>query len=1099
MARQALTLIGAVVGASFGQPQLGLAIGSIVGGLVDPEVIKVPSVRDAAQQTFFEGAPIALYDGTCGGSGTLVYCSEPDFVTVRERQGKGGPVVESERAYITYAILIGQALQDGPGTRNGIAHLIKVWEDDKLVYDVSPTSQILEESAEYAKGFTFYPGDETQLPDPDLEALLGATNCVAYRGRALFVRKRYDATDRRLTPPNYKFEIATDATAYAPVSLATDVLCYSGAPTALAAASDPGFLANTSKIAISASGRFLAGGGPNEAVWRRFDPTTETWIDLGSLPGLNPGEEVFCLAWSPDETYLAAGMAGHSPLPLPWCPVAVWQRSGDALTRLAPPSSFYHTNSLGGIAWDDAGQRLALTLSSSEVVVYDFVAGSLINPRYVDLGAFGGARNVEFMPGGRYLLASGVARAFLLRDEGDSLQLAASAVVDGRGGIFRDASGGYAIAVGNGSPNGVVTVMEIVESTIGGEALNVESTYTTDIPFSVGPCAISGDRRYLAITASSGQQYPTIVALSAGTPPTCSAVPNPPALGEQVQAVAFPSRSTLPQIEAGATTFNAATLAAARRCGMAAGDFDLSEMAGSAIRGVVIASQAYTGQDCINGLRVAFPSDGSCFDGKIHILKRGGAIDFELDEDFRVEEGSDAEQDEVLRNGDDQRKAPLRRPAKINLMFPNANLGYTFTKANAPNYGGPPGVVTEVTLEVPCVLDEETEAPQLADILDKISRAEADGELVRVFPDYLAAKAVPGTLVRLRDGALQRRVRVQGIRIGDGTRRLSLWMDRAHAYVSQATAPSSAGWPTPPPSLPGETVAAFFNLPALVDEHDRLGVYAAISGQPGTAWTGAKIEWRVQGFTTWEDLGTFTQRAIMGTLLEAMPGASPYWPDWTNPLRVRLLRDDDLESLSELEWLSEQGALAIRRADGTAEIVQSQFAVNDTGQDWTLTHHQRGRLDTDSTTAHAAGARVVVLDGCIFLPLPSSAVGKTLEFRVTSIGSSPETAPTFTLDWNPAISQREWTVSGLQVERAAGLITGSWSPRARLGTDGTPVPSANLDGYQITLTDGSTTRTVTTATPVLSESDAAFSGPVTVTVKAINRWTGPGPGISRTV
>src|SRR5690606_38691506 len=311
-----------------------------------------------------------------------------------------------------------------------------------------------------------------------------------------------------------------------------------------------------------------------------------------------------------------------------------------------------------------------------------------------------------------------------------------------------------------------------------------------------------------------------------------------------------------------------------------------------------------------------------------------------------------------------------------------------------------------------------------------------------------------GTRIRLVDGALQRRTRVQTIRAGDGTRRLGLWIDRAHAYVSQASAPASAGWPTPPPSLPGETVAAFFNLPALVDEHDRLGVYAAISGQPGTAWTGARIEWRVQGFTNWEDLGTFTQRAIMGTLLEALPGASPYWPDWTNPLRVRLLRDDDLESLSELEWLSEQGALAIRRADGTAEIVQSQFAVNDSGQDWTLTNHQRGRLDTDSTTAHAAGARVVVLDGCIFLPLPSSAIGKTLEFRVTSIGSSPETAPTFTLDWNPAISQREWTVSGLQVERAGGLITGSWSPRARLGTDANPVPSANLDGYQITLTHG---------------------------------------------
>src|SRR5690606_38351127 len=278
--------------------------------------------------------------GTTGGAGTLIYCSAPDIVTVKERQGKGGPVVESERIYLTFAILIGRSLFDGPGHRDGIKRLLRVWEDERLVYDVTPESQILAESAEYAKTFAFYPGDETQLPDPDIESIEGVGNAPAYRGRCYFVKKRYDATDRRGTIPQYRFEVAAEGEEYSTITLATDVLCYSGAMTSLQVGPDPGLLAATSKIAISASGRLLAGGGQAEAVWRRFDPTTETWIDLGSLPGLNPGEEVFCLAWSPDETYLAAGIAGTSPLPLPWCPVAVWQRTGDTLTRLAPPSSF---------------------------------------------------------------------------------------------------------------------------------------------------------------------------------------------------------------------------------------------------------------------------------------------------------------------------------------------------------------------------------------------------------------------------------------------------------------------------------------------------------------------------------------------------------------------------------------------------------------------------------------------------------------------------------------------------------------------------------------------------------------------------------------
>src|SRR5690606_24111361 len=568
-----LTFVGAVVGGFFGPAgaQLGMAIGGIIGGMVDPQEVRLPGLRDIQIQRQGEGQPIVELAGTAGGAGTLIYCSDPDIRQVKEKQGKGtSAVTVQDRVYLTFALQIGSSIFDGPGHREGRKRLIKIRLGDKLVYDVSPTSEILAESAEFAKCFTYYPGDYTQLPDPHIEAIEGVGNVSAYRGTAYVVFHNFDTTDYGGVPPQFFFETADDGEQYSTITLATDVRCYSGAMTSLQVGPDPGFLANSSKIAISASGLLIAGGGQNEAVWRRFDPTTETWIDLGSLPGLNPGEEVFCLAWSPDETFLAAGIAGLSPLPLPWCPVAVWQRTGDTLTRLAPPSSFNHSSSLGGIAWDDAGQRLALTLNTSETVVYDFVAGSLIDPRYryLDLSGSGGARSVEFMPGGRYLLASGVGGAYLLRDEGDSLQLAASAAVGGGGGIFRDASGGYAIAVGSGSPNGVVTVMEIVESTIGGEALNVESTYTTDIPFSPGRCPISGDRRYLAIPASSGQQHPTIVALSAGTPPTCCAVANRPALGEQVQAVCWPGQSTLRQCVPGYTAYAALVKAAGRRCGI---------------------------------------------------------------------------------------------------------------------------------------------------------------------------------------------------------------------------------------------------------------------------------------------------------------------------------------------------------------------------------------------------------------------------------------------------------------------------------------------------------------------------------------------------
>lgn len=1100
MARQALTITGAIVGSFFGAPQLGLAIGSAIGGLVDPQVIRAPSVRDVATQTAQEGVPCPLYDGTVGGSGNMVYCSPPKFVKQRKRQGKGGPVVESERIILPVVVIrVGAALRDGPGQRVGIPNLIKVWEDDKLVYDVSPTSQILAESAEYAKGFDYYPGDETQLPDPDLEAVLGATNAVAFRGRAVFMRKNYDATDRRGAPPIFKFEVATAAQQVSAVALVSDNRHYSGAPADLVpAASTIGFENEVNNVRLTSDGMVVAGSiidGPSGAARfsiRIFDPELQSW-SAGPTPSVMPTWGPRAMAWSPklpDGTYyLAIGV--NWPGERLW----VYRWDGSSLTKLPDPvDTLPNGTPIWALAWNENGTKLAAGNNSSVdgVYVWDFVGEALVNRRALaspGTNPIGGAPFRLDWYVNRLACANSTA-AFVVDTDSTPMQIIDSATFDVDVGVCQGCywSADFSHVVVVDSDDVYTFAYDAIA-----ETLTLVGSYNI-LASAASDSSIDSTRRYIAVAENTGNIE--MVYLGATDVPVPTVVDS---IGStNAFSVSFVGEPLIDQIEAGSTNFQQAVLAAGRRCGMVNGDWDVSEMTGLPIRGTVVASQSYTGQDFVNGLRIAHPSDGACFGGKIHILKRGGAIDFELDDDFRVEEESDAEQDEVLRNGDDQRQAQLRRPAKINLLFPNRNLGYTFTKANAPNYGAPQGVVAEVQVEVPVVLDEETEAPQLADVLDKISRTEAEGEVVRVFPDYLAGKAVPGTVIRLRNGADQRRLRVATVRAGEGVRRLALWADRQHAYTSQASAPSSAGWPTPPPSLVGETVAAFFNLPALIDDHDRLGVYAAISGQPNTAWYGARIEYRVLGMTTWEDLGTFSQRTVMGTLLDPLPAASPFWPDWTNPLRVRLLQDDELESLTEAEWLSEMGAVAIRRADGTAEVLQPQFAVNDSGQDWTLTNHQRGRLETGAT-AHAAGARLVVLDGCIFLPLPASALGLTLEFRVTALGSSPETAPIHTLLWNPPLVQREFTVAGLTLTRAGGRITGSWLPRGRFGVDSNPIQSVNLDGYLVTLTDGTTTRTVTAATPVLDEPDAAFAGPVTVTVQANNRFTGPGPGISETV
>src|SRR5690606_2455912 len=76
--------------------------------------------------------------------------------------------------------------------------------------DVTESSQIADESAAFASEFTFYPGDETQEPDPDLEAFLGAGNVPAYRGGAPYiVLPDWDVTDSRGMAPQIRAELAT--------------------------------------------------------------------------------------------------------------------------------------------------------------------------------------------------------------------------------------------------------------------------------------------------------------------------------------------------------------------------------------------------------------------------------------------------------------------------------------------------------------------------------------------------------------------------------------------------------------------------------------------------------------------------------------------------------------------------------------------------------------------------------------------------------------------------------------------------------------------------------------------------------------------------
>jgi len=191
---------GAVVGGFFGYPQLGYAIGSAIGGAIDPQVIKGPSIGDIAKQTSMEGVPRPIVWALSPPmAGNIIASSEPKIVRKRQRQGKGGPKVETEHVYRTYAI----GVCEGPITR-----FVRVWRNNTLVFDVSEFPLLTqEENAEFMKHARFFLGTWDQNPSPALEKIFGVGTTPSHRGTAYMVMDDEELTDLRGAIPQWMFQV----------------------------------------------------------------------------------------------------------------------------------------------------------------------------------------------------------------------------------------------------------------------------------------------------------------------------------------------------------------------------------------------------------------------------------------------------------------------------------------------------------------------------------------------------------------------------------------------------------------------------------------------------------------------------------------------------------------------------------------------------------------------------------------------------------------------------------------------------------------------------------------------------------------------------
>lgn len=217
MSGQAIgTFAGAAIGFFVGGP-MGAQIGAMAGGYIglsfDTHHTPGPRLGDIPMQTSQEGAPRPIPYGTPPPFfGNLIQAGPKIRVIVEEETGggKGGPTytTDHEEVYQTFAIRICEGNED--------LKLLRLWYDGKLAYDAfGGTLEV--DSTVAATKFTFYPGGESQLPDPSLESLPaenggGVGNVPAYRGTGYIVFDNFNLTGWGGRIPQIQFQVSTNAT-----------------------------------------------------------------------------------------------------------------------------------------------------------------------------------------------------------------------------------------------------------------------------------------------------------------------------------------------------------------------------------------------------------------------------------------------------------------------------------------------------------------------------------------------------------------------------------------------------------------------------------------------------------------------------------------------------------------------------------------------------------------------------------------------------------------------------------------------------------------------------------------------------------------------
>lgn len=1089
-----LTVGGAIVGAVFGNPQLGYLIGSAAGQALFPTdlgTVKGPRLNDTAVQSSAIGAPIFWVFGTYAVAGNVIWSSGIVESVSRQRQGgKGGPTQTNET--YSYSANVAVGICRGP-----MAGIQRVWADAKLIYDARPQQPDETDeqydvrsvmNVEFLEGTVFYLGTDDQLVDPTIESFEGVGNVSAFRELCYAVHTEFQLADYGNRVPNFRYEVVSLGTlsceivgAYEPPYMPPYNTNFadprgeggayqynSGYSSLLSAAGTDGSwtsFGNACSIRAGALGRAVNAAIISSAVWSGsdFDYVGDHYGFCGSagdiltsrfLVGFVNGVSAASVEICWDETLPITGtelfaLAGFNKAYLQNVnPVFSATPSGGSIIQLVPyPSSPY---TIDGVecdevavgSWDIGGTLYTVGYIHDDTIVMEQLGAPPPPPCF-----FGTPGPI---PGYCYRNGVLIPEDVLWTETSGNFRCLQRAT---RTGTYPNLSG--SAFVGPALPEDHPLYDD-------------EAWWTDQYDLAVAEGRISSGRTFNSGTnnlshfphTTSGTYYATEY-------PVCT-----------LEGLAVPLAFPVSEIS--------------KEVGLAESQFSVSDL-GELVPGYCV-SRLMSGRDAIEPLRGYGYFDAVESGGLVKFPTRGKPVVLELTSDQMGAHLSGSDRPTAIETS---RRQEVELPRRLRVHYARAEQNYEPGEQAASRLST--RALQEIDLEF-AISMTDAKAAQIAEVHLYTAWVERNGYTLPLDQEFLALD--PADAIGCPVDGIQERLRITGITYQlPSLLRLDAVKDDDGTYVSFAVG-TPAGQPSSGPSAAGTAQAIYLDLPLLRDADNDPGYYAAVYRNGGTVYSGAAIFRSPDGGATYQNLVSAPLEATVGEVVGALPSGPTGIVDEGNELVVAL-ETGVLESISDASLLAGLNAAAIG-ADNRWEVLQFRTATL-IGDEWHLTGLLRGRRGTEWAVGTSVDAdRFVLLNPAVVrVPLNVAGIGANREHKVVAVGSSLDTT-TETLFTGEGVALEPFSPVSVEGSRAGDELTITWIRRGRIGSElpsGSDIPlSEESESYEVDVLDGSdVVRTLASATPSVVYSAANqttdFGSPqasVTVRVYQLSATVGRG-------